>query len=275
MKEWNAKTVFHSYLAEISETCNGIFLAKEARSTLYTYLNRETLKYDAAAEALVNTTLSSLSKIQDGHVVRSLFMSAHAGFEQYLRSLFEGAAQSISNAKLNRSTLSNDGMDRLKIIEALSGWQICLAGDAFNRYFEPLAHLSIDYPQVGKAIMQSGDGKDCFLFEGKVFGFRVGSIDQPAIEKLFSRFGHVLRWDDLASNPTSQKIFGSKSKNETAREITKYMADTLKTRNRIAHSQGEVGMGKDELIKQINFLNILSEYLFNSLSNHVNELLKK
>jgi hypothetical protein len=273
MKEWKAKTVFHSYLDEISETCKGIFLAKEARTALYAHLNRDTLRYDGAAETLINSALGAVSKIEDGHVVRSLFMSAHAGFEQYLRSLFEAAALSISNAKLNKEKLNEDGMSRRAVLNELSGWQINLAGDAFGRYFEPLAHLTVDYAQVAKAIVQCGDAKEPFFIDGKVFGFRVGNIDQAAITRLFKRFGCTLLWDGLAVDAAVQKLLDKTNKVATEKEIVKIMAEALKTRNRIAHTQGEFGMGKEELFKQIKFLQYVSEFLFNALSAHVTKLI--
>ena len=273
MKEWKAKTVFHSYLDEILETCNGIFLAKEARAALYAHLNRETLRHDGAAEKMINSALGAVSKIQDGHVVRSLFMSAHAGFEQYLRSLFESAALSISNAKLNKSKLNSQGMNRAVVLDGLRGWQINLAGDAFSRYFEPLAHLTVDYSQVAHAIVKCGDATEPFYLDGNVFGFRVGNIDQSTINKLFSRFGCTLLWDGLAANLMVQKILDKTTKVETEKEIGRVMADALKIRNRIAHTQGEFGMGKEELIKQVKFLQYVSEFLFDALSAHVTKLL--
>ncbi|UOD30561.1 hypothetical protein INH39_02075 [Massilia violaceinigra] len=274
MKEWTAKIVFDSYLNEVFETCNGIFLAKEARGTLLKYLSRETLAHDVVAQGLINTALSAVPKIRDGHVVRSLYMSAHAGFEQYLRSLFEAAALSISNAKLHRSKLSVEDMDRVAILDALRGWQISLAGDAFGRYFEPLAHLSVDYSQVADAIVQCGDEKAAFVIDGKVFGFRVGNVDRKTIDKLFTRFRCELQWSKLANNPEVQKLLDTKSKAETDKEITNTLLDALKNRNRIAHTQGEFDISKEELLKHIKFLEYFSEFLFNALSEHVTKLLK-
>jgi hypothetical protein len=275
MNTWTAKLVFDSYLNELLETCNGIFLAKEARGTILKYLDRPTLEHDDAAKKIINTALSSIPKIHDGHVVRALYMSAHAGFEQYLRSLFEDAANSISNSKLQRDKLTKGGMDRATILETLSGWQINLAGDAFGRYFEPLAHISADYYQVAQAISQCGDKKSPFSLNGKVFGFRVGNVDQKIIERLFTRFGCVLLWDTMANIPALRTLLDTKSTVDTNKEITKMLVDSLKTRNRIAHTQGEFDIKKDSLIKQIDFLTILSKFLFDSLSTHVTTLLKK
>jgi hypothetical protein len=274
MKTWTAKIVFDSYLNELLETCNGIFLAKEARGTILRYLDRSTLEYDNDAKILIDTALSTVAKIHDGHVVRALYMSAHAGFEQYLRSLFEDAANSISNSKLQREKLSKVGMDRPSILDTLSGWQINLAGDAFGRYFEPLAHISADYHKVAEAIAQCGDKKAPFQLNGKVFGFRVGNVDQKIIDRLFTRFGCELLWDTLANDPQIQVILDTKTKNETSKKITSVLIDSLKTRNRIAHTQGEFDIKKDALKRQIDFLSVLSKFLFESLSNHVTILLK-
>lgn len=274
MKEWTAKLVFDSYLNEVLETCNGIFLAKEARGTLQKYLDWETLPHDVVAQTLINSALSAVPKIRDAHVVRSLYMSAHAGFEQYLRSLFEAAALSISNAKLSRSKLSALDMNRASILDRLSGWQISLAGDAFGRYFEPLAHLSVDYSQVAGAIVQCGDQKAPFLIEGKVFGFRVGNVDRNTIDKLFTRFGCELPWNIFATNGDVQKLLETKAKADTDKEITKILEAALKTRNRIAHTQGEFDITKEELRKHIKFLEYLSGFLSNALSEHVTKLLK-
>jgi hypothetical protein len=274
MKEWTAKLVFDSYLNEVLETCNGIFLAKEARGTLLKYLDRKTLPYDAAAEKLVNSALAAIPQIRDGHVVRSLYMSAHAGFEQYLRSLFEAAALSISNAKLSRSKFVAADANRAAILHQLSGWQINLAGDAFGRYFEPLAHLTIDYSQVAGAIVQCGDEKSPFLIDGKVFGFRVGNVERNTIDKLFKRFGCELPWSAFATNGQVQKLLETKAKADTDKEITKILEAALKTRNRIAHTQGEFDISKEELQKHIKFLEFLSGFLFDSLSGHITNLVK-
>lgn len=271
MVEWKAKTVFHAYLDEIWDSCEGVVLIKEARSAINTNLDRQMLSHDGAARLLVTSALSQVVKIQEAHIVRAMFMSAHAGFEQYLRSLFEAAAVSITNAKLKGSELDGNGMNRLAVLESLRGWQINLAGDAFIRYFEPLAHINVDYSRVAKAISHCEDETNFFTLEGKVFGFRVGNIDQATVENLFKRFKCTLLWDDLTSDNSFQKLMEQTNKKDTDKELTRFMSEALKIRNRIAHTQGEITMTKDELLKHISFLRYVSQYLFEKLSTHVSK----
>lgn len=270
MQAWKAKDVFHAYLDELFETSEGVTLSKEVRSSIYAHLNWESLKQDSVANESVTKALSSISKIQISVVYRSLFICAHAGHEQFIRDLLVAAATTISESNLVPNSLDADGK---KILDRLYGHQIQLAGDGFRRYFEPLAHLRINYANVANAVVQSSQHDKPFLLEGAVLGFRVGNINREVIDQTFERFSCKVLWEKFADRPSLQRILKTSGKRETDKRVTEYLNEMLETRNRIAHTQGSFEMTKAELLQQIDFLKEISSFLHQSLFENVTSLL--
>lgn len=270
MASWPAEQVFHAYLDEVKETGQGVFLAKEARKLLFTYLDRGTLAQDITSEKAIVHALSALSKVNEAHIVRSLFMSAHAGFEQFLRELFDSAAEAITHAKVVTSNPSH-----VKTITSLTSWQIQLAGEGFRKYFEPLAHMQVDYTAIAAAISAGADKDKPVILNGKVFGYKVGNIDQSTIDSLFKRFNCVIAWSKFSDFAEVQILFEKKKNKETQNAVADFFEETLKVRNRIAHTQGELNMSREDLSKQIAFLKHLSTFLQATLLDHLTPLLNK
>lgn len=270
MLGWKAKDAFHAYLAELSDTGQGIFLSQEARASIHQHLNWNTLGGDPFANQTINSALKAISKIQTAHVTRSLFICAHAGFEQFIRELQMAAATTISVNKIKRESLSEK--DKVTI-EKLVGHQIQLAGDSFRRYFEPLAHLQINYATVASAVVQSSQASHPILLDGTVFGFRVGNIDRDELDSIFKRFSCSIPWDKFAENSELKKIFKTTRKSDTDKAITEFLNKALEMRNKIAHTQGSVHIPKEELELQIRFLIEISTFLHQTLTDSINALL--
>lgn len=270
MQAWKAKDVFHAYLDELLETSKGVALSKEARSSIYAHLNWASLKQDSVANDSVTNALSSISKIQTSVVYRSLFICAHAGHEQFIRDLLVAAATAISENNLVPNKLDANGK---KVLDKLYGHQIQLAGDGFRRYFDPLAHLRINYTDVANAIVQSSQHDKPFLLEGTVLGFRVGNINREVIDQAFERFSCKVLWEQFADRPSLQHILKTSGKRATDKRVSDYFNEMLETRNRIAHTQGSFEMTKEELFQQIEFLKEVSSFLHQSLFENVTSLL--
>ena len=272
MLDWKAKDIFHAYLAELHETGKAISLSQEARTSILKYLNWTSLKLDNDANRLVLDALKAIPNIKTPVVARAIFVCVHAGFEQFIRDLLEAAATTISESKLLRNTM---GSANKEILEKLYGHQIKLAGEGFRRYFDPLAHLRIDYAKVANAVVQSSQSDKPFLLDGTVFGIRVGNINREAIDSSFERFGCKISWSGFAENPVLQGILKTSGKRNTEKAVTIFLNEILVKRNQIAHTQGSLVLSMEQLEQQIKFLIELSTFLHQTLSISISNLLPK
>ncbi|WP_186056165.1 HEPN domain-containing protein [Burkholderia gladioli] len=194
---------------------------------------------------------------------QSLFVTAQAGFEQFIREIINEAAYSITSKKVSYDNL-------LKRFGTLADHHVVASGKALSTFFEPKEHYKFIFTDIANNVCTSFSGSQGVTINGPVMSYRVGNIDSAAIDSILGRFNYLVKWDEFAKNQSLRDIFQTKGQRDTETAIKHHIDESLALRNRLAHSQGAASDAtKERLGRLINFYKEFAPLLNESFRSFV------
>jgi hypothetical protein len=127
--------------------------------------------------------------------------------------------------------------------------------------FEPIEHHQIDYDALIAKLATSTKLSPQVSFDGKALSVRRGNLTCKDLEWFFGRFGYSIDWNLIGKDSVLQKHFSTKNQTQTAKELMDFIDRMVKTRNRLAHSQGAVPVRESDVRTALVVADRFSEIL--------------
>lgn len=179
-----------------------------------------------------------------------LYIRLYGALEQFIRRTIHDVVREIDNSIEKYDDLD----DRIK------RQNICRTGDALATFLQPPDHVSIDYASLCENIGSCTSGGKTFSLNADAFAMYYSNITAGQLEKVLTRIGIKLNWDDLCQCETLQTFFEQTGNvRRTADEVKKWLNKFTKDRNKIVHNGvGGIVVAKPDLETQANFLSVFT-----------------
>ncbi len=240
---------FELALDEIAESLRFLATATKLRPRLSPVLNREVLHGEIAqlANDFINFKTVELASHH-----RGLIVVISGAFEQLVRRLIEDAVNHI-----NGVTATFD-----EVPEGIQNQNIYFTGRALSAVREPPDHLSVDYITMAIELGACRPGAQKFKLNAAAFAMFITNLTPLHLVEVCRSVGVKLDWDYFGRIAVFETICGSKGTRATANAVSARLAESVKLRNRIAHTgAGGVTVSEDVVNGHLTFFRALGQTL--------------
>jgi hypothetical protein len=240
---------FDLALDEVTEALDFSFTAAKLRPRLAGVLNRDRL-YDDIER--LTATFINFNSVEMAPLYRGLLVVVSGAFEQLVRRIVEDAV-----VRINGTTSVFDNVP-----EGIKTQNIFFTGRALCAVREPPDHLSINHQTLVQQLATCTAGAQNFRLNAEVFAMFIANLTPSHLTDVCRSIGVKMDWDYFGKLAEFQTLCGTKGTRSTANAIFDRLAESIKLRNRIAHTgAGGVSVTFDTVIAQIEFFRALGPHL--------------
>jgi hypothetical protein len=122
----------------------------------------------------------------------------------------------------------------------LKKWHTKMTGRALGTVFEPIDYLPFDFDRLSSSLGTFVATSQSVSINGDAFSIRDGNLSPDDVDHFLVRLGLELAWAEVGADKKLQKIFEASSKTAAGQAARGFLYTAVKTRNKVAHSQGAV-----------------------------------
>lgn len=240
---------FELALDEIAESLRFAGAAAKLRPRLSPVLNRDVIYQEL--QQLIDEFINSKNTDLACNY-RGLIVVISGAFEQLVRRLIEDAVRQINSASKSFD----------QVPEGIKHQNIYFTGRALSAIRDPLDHVSIDYLTFARQLGSCEPAAQKFVLNAEAFAMFITNLTPPHLAEVCRSIGVKLDWDYFGRIAVFESICGTKGHRATANAVSSRLAESIKLRNRIAHT-GAVGLPVTEelVLSHLNFFRALGQNL--------------
>lgn len=257
------KLALETHLEELTQIIAQSEFIPKVRATLPAFLN-----WDAMNGEQKKFTNSIFSKglNTDRTLNNSLFVSAVASFESFLTKTIESSIQI-----LNENFKRYDSYD-----DVFLNRQIQFAGKMLSSIYGPPHHINIDFHKICKNIGTIYPDSTVVTLNPEISVYFRNILDLESFSKFFVDLNIKIDIKEIAKNSEVKKEFDSKSFKDTFKQLEAFINETIRLRNRIAHTgQSASDITREKLGSLISKLNSVAEAINTILSTGLDTVIKR
>lgn len=244
---------FIAFLDEVDKVQKCVSTLSSLRSAILPWMYLDSI--DETTKKIIKAFSDASASSPFDRVYQGLFISVHAGFEQFIRDLISDGINIINEQNKSSSAIGDK-------FGALISHHIVLSGRALSSYFEPREYYKFVYPEIIQTLTTNFNNSHPSKMSGSVFAQLVGNMNFKKIEDIFDKFNFKFNPTEFARVPQMSIVLKTSGVKETEKAIIDFINLMLTLRNRLAHSQGASSdITRDTLEKQIAFLRLLTPAL--------------
>ena len=251
-----------AFLDEILETTGFVRHAGVLKSRIGPIVH-----WDAAGDLRPTLRAYLDSKPVEDRVYQSFLVAAHAGFEQFVSALLEDACELVSKKRMASAEVEKRMPGLLSKFRRASG-------SALAASLSPRDHWKIDYDGLVESLATTHAASSMSNVLGRIFVVEARSIDKEGLQKQLDTIGYRLSWDEVGKKPLFQKILSTSGTRDTSKAASELLDQLCSRRNALAHSQGALSVGGDELETFLAYYRALAEHVAASALAFVSKQLK-
>jgi hypothetical protein len=257
------KLVLDAHLEELSLILSQSDFIPKIRATLPAFINWDAM--DGEQKKITNSIFKK-SPNTDRTLHNSLFISAVASFESFLTQTIESSIQ-ILNENFKRF----DAYDSVFLNR-----QIDFSGKILSSIYSPPHQMNIDFHKICKNIGTIYPESTTLTLNPEISGYFKNILELETFSKFFEDLDIKIDLEEISKQPSVQKEFTSKSFKDTYKQLEAFLKETIRFRNRIAHTgQSASDITRERIDNLIKRLASIAEAINLIVTNGYNTLLKK
>lgn len=257
------KLALEAHLEELTQIIAQSELIPKIRATLPAFINWGIM--NGEQKAFTNSVFSKRPNT-DRTLNNSLFISAVASFESFLTQTIESSIQIL-----------NDNFKRYdSYVDVFLNRQIQFSGKMLSSIYEPPHHINIDFHKLCRNIGTIYPDSTTLTLNPEIAVYFRNILDLESFSKFFLDLDIKIDLEEIAKQPEVQKEFESKTFKDTFKQLEVFLRETIRLRNRIAHTgQSASDITREKLASLISKLNCIAEAINTILSTGLDVLIKK
>ena len=188
-----------------------------------------------------------------------IIVLGYGAFEELLLTIVEKCATSIAE-ETEFSDLTREFRDE----------HVYRTGRLLVSHKKKREGVTVIPDQLGRNLGICIDGAEQYSLNTLAFRFEAGVLHCDNIEKLISRLGVDLKWDDVGRSIDLQHFLGEKGVRRCGKEACQRWDSLVSTRNVVSHRGGDtLAISMDELISAVNFCRLFGHAVADAITTTI------
>ncbi|MCW5912673.1 MAG: hypothetical protein KIT62_16510 [Cyclobacteriaceae bacterium] len=257
------KLVLETHLEELTHILVQSEFIPKVKASLPAFINWDIM--DAEQKKIANSIFNKYLNT-DRTLYNSLFISAVASFESFLTQTIESTIQ-ILNENFKRFDSYND---------VFLNRQIEFSGKMLSSVYSPPHHMNIDFYKLCKNIGTISPGSTTLTLNTEIAGYFRNILELDTFSKFFDDLGIKINLEEISKVQNVQAVFETSGVKETLKRLDDFLKETIRFRNRIAHTgQSSSDITKETIDNLIKKIICIADAINSILTKGLNNLIKK